>query len=39
MLLIGQLYELERQGQSASSNERLRIRQQQSRPLIDKLYN
>jgi hypothetical protein len=39
LLLIGQLYELERQGQSASSNERLRIRQQQSRLLIDKLYN
>ena len=39
LLLIGQLYELERQEHSASADERLRIRQQQSRPLIDKLYN
>jgi hypothetical protein len=39
LLLIGQLYELERQEHSASADERLRIRQQQSRPIIDKLYN
>ena len=39
LLLIGELYELERQGQNADADERLRIRQQQSRPIIDKLYN
>ncbi len=39
LLLIGLLYELERQVQSVTADERLRIRQQQSRPLIDKLYN
>jgi transposase len=39
LLLIGELYELERQGQNVDADERLRIRQQQSRPIIDKLYN
>jgi hypothetical protein len=35
---IGQLYEIERQAQEATSDERLAIRQQQSRPVIDKLH-
>ena len=35
---IWQLYEIERQVQSATENERLQIRQQQSRPVIDKLH-
>ena len=34
---IGQLYELERQVQNMPADERLRIRQQQSKPVIDKL--
>ena len=39
LVQIGQLYEVERQVQSAPSDERLRIRQQQSRPVIDKLHS
>jgi transposase len=39
LLLIGELNELERQGQNVDADERLRIRQQQSQPIIDKLYN
>lgn len=35
---IGQLYEIERQVQNATADERLRLRQQQSRPVIDKLH-
>lgn len=38
LLIIKELYELERQGQAANADERLRIRQQQSRPVIDKLH-
>jgi hypothetical protein len=34
---IGQLYEIERQVQHMPTDERLRIRQQQSRPVVDKL--
>ena len=34
---IGQLYAIERGVQDASADERLRIRQQQSRPVVDKL--
>lgn len=34
---IGQLYEIERQVQHMPTNERLCIRQQQSRPVVDKL--
>ncbi len=34
---IGQLYEIERQMQGAPADERLRMRQQQSRPVVDKL--
>ena len=34
---IGQLYEIEREVQGAPADERLRIRQQQSRPVVDKL--
>lgn len=34
---IGQLYEIERQVQGAPADERLRIRQQQGRPVVDKL--
>jgi transposase len=36
--IIGELYEFERQGQGVDADERLRIRQQQSRPVIDKLH-
>lgn len=35
---IGQLYEIERQAQEATTGERLAIRQQQSRPVIDELH-
>jgi transposase len=35
---IGQIYEIERQLQEASVDERQRIRQQQSRPVVDKLH-
>ncbi len=34
---IGQLYEIERQVQGTPADERLRMRQQQSRPVVDKL--
>lgn len=39
LVQIGQLYEIERQVQEASADERLSIRQQHSRPVIDKLYS
>lgn len=35
---IGQLYEIERRAQDGASDERLAIRQQQSRPVVDKLH-
>src|SRR5574343_146473 len=38
LVQIGQLYEIERQGQEATADERLAIRQQQSMPVIDKLH-
>ncbi|MDH1381241.1 IS66 family transposase, partial [Comamonas aquatica] len=38
LALIGQIYEIERQAQGIDANERLRIRQQQSRPAVDRLH-
>ena len=38
LVQIGQIYEIERQVQEASADERLRIRQMQSKPVIDKLH-
>ena len=38
LVQIGQLYEIERQGQDATADDRLALRQQHSRPLIDKLH-
>lgn len=35
---IGQIYEIERQVQEVNADERLRMRQQQSRPVVDKLH-
>jgi transposase len=39
LLQIGQIYAIERQVHEASADERLSIRQQQSRPVIDKLHS
>ena len=38
LALIGQLYEIERQVQGASRDERWRMRQEHSRPVVDKLH-
>ena len=38
LALIGQLYAIERQAQDASMQERLCLRQQQTRPVIDRLH-
>jgi len=38
LALIGQLYEVERQAQGSSGDERWRLRQQRSRPILEKLY-
>jgi len=38
LVQIGQLYEIERQGQSATADERLTLRQQHSRAVIDTLH-
>ena len=38
LALIGQIYEIERQAQGADADERLRIRQQQSRSAVDRLH-
>ena len=38
LALIGQIYEIERQVHEAKADERLRMRQQQTRPVIDKLH-
>jgi transposase len=38
LVQIGQLYEIERQAQDATADERLALRQQQSQPVIDKLH-
>ena len=37
LLQIGRIYQIERQVQEASADERLRMRQLQTRPVIDKL--
>ena len=39
LLQIGHIYEIERQVQEASADERLSMRQQQTRPVIDKLHD
>jgi len=39
LLLIAQLYRLEKQGRSLGSAERLRLRQLQSQPILEKLRN
>ena len=39
LTLIGQLYDIERQAHDVSGDERLRVRQQQSRPIVDKLHD
>ena len=38
LVQIGQIYEIERQVQEVSTEERQRMRQQQTRPVIDKLH-
>jgi hypothetical protein len=39
LLLIAQLYRVEKQGRTLSSEDRLRLRQLQSRPILDKLQD
>ena len=39
LLSIGQLYRVEEQARSLTSEQRLRLRQLQSRPILDKLHN
>lgn len=39
LTLIGLLYDIERKAQEVSTDERLRIRQQQSRAIVDKLHD
>ena len=39
LLLIGQLYRVEEQARPMTADERLRLRQLQSRPILDKLHN
>jgi transposase len=39
LLLIAQLYRMEKQAQGLSAEDRLRLRQRDSRPILDKLHN